>query len=163
MDSYRREHSSRFTSRHDMTQWMFMLDRKVFRSILDHFSLQPTLDAFACQYLAQLPRYMSWHRDQQAVAQDALLSSWDPVTYLFPPVPLLPKVVRKIKDQGIRAILICPQWPTAICWGLLLDMMVEPPMLLLLYKTILETLVNNPVVPYIDPQVRLHVTGRSLG
>ena len=35
-----------FLSRHNMTQWMFMLDRKVFRSILDHFSLQPTLDAF---------------------------------------------------------------------------------------------------------------------
>ena len=103
-----------FRSRHDMTQWMFMLDRKVFRSILDHFSLQPTLDAFACQYSAQLPRYMSWHRDQQAVAQDALLSPWDPVTYLFPPVPLLPKVVRKIRDERIRAILVCPQWPTAL-------------------------------------------------
>ena len=145
-----------------MTQWMFMLDRKVFRSILDHFSLQPTLDAFTCQYSAQLPRYMSWHRDQQAVAQDALLSPWDPVTYLFPPVPLLPKVVRKIRDQRIRAILVCPQWPTALWWGLLLDMMVEPPMLLPHYKTILETQDNTPVVPYLDPLVALHVTGRNL-
>ena len=141
---------------------MFMLDRRVFRSILDHFSLQPTLDAFACRYSAQLPRYMSWHRDQQAVAQDALLSPWDPVTYLFPPVPLLPKVVRKIRDQRIRAILVCPQWPTALWWGLLLDMMVEPPMLLPQYKSILETQDNTPVVPYLDPLVALHVTGRNL-
>ena len=42
-------------------------------------------------------------------------------------------------------------------------MMVEPPMLLPLYKTILETLVNNPVVPYLEPLVALHVTSRSLG
>ena len=26
-----------FFSKHDVTQWIFMLDRKVFRSILDHF------------------------------------------------------------------------------------------------------------------------------
>ena len=46
---------------------------------------------------------------------------------------------------------------------MLLDMMVEPPMLFPLYKTILETLVNNPVVPYLDPLVTLYVTSRSLG
>ena len=144
-----------------MTQWMLRLGKRVFRSILDYFSLQPTLDAFAFRYSAQLPRYMSWHRDQQAVAQDALLSPWDPVTYLFPPVPLLPKVIRKIKDQRIRVILVCPQWPTALWWGLLLDMMVEPPMLLPHFKTILETQDNSPVGPYLDPLVALHLTGRS--
>ena len=71
-----------------MDQWMFRLDRGVFRSILEHFNLHPMLDAFTCHYSAQLPRYMSWHKDQQAVAQDALFAPWDPVTYLFPPVPL---------------------------------------------------------------------------
>ena len=150
-----------FLSRNDITQWMFMLDRTVFRSVLDYFNLQPTLDAFACRYSAQLPRYMSWHRDQQAVAQDALLSPWDPVTYLFPPVPLLPKVIRRIKDQKVRAILICPQWPTALWWGLLLDMMVEPPMVLPHYRTILQNLDNTPVSPFLDPLVLLHVTGRN--
>ena len=104
---------------------------------------------------------MSWHRDQQAVAQDVLLSTWDPVTYLFPPVPLLPKVIRKIKDQRIRVILVCPQWPTALWWGLMMDMMVEPPMLLPHFKTILETQDNSPVGPYLDPLVALHLTGRS--
>ena len=150
-----------FLSRHDMTQWMFMLDKEVFRSILDYFSLHPTLDAFACRYSAQLPRYMSWHKDQQAVAQDALLSPWDPVTYLFPPVPLLPKVIRRIRDQKIRAILICPQWPTALWWGLLLEMMVEPPMVLPHYRTILQTQDGTPISPYLDPLVALHVTGKN--
>ena len=49
---------------------------------------------------------MSWHRDPLAVAQDALQAPWDPVTYLFPPVPLLPKVVRKVKDERLRAIFV---------------------------------------------------------
>ena len=122
---------------------MFRLDWKVFRSILDHFNLQPTLDAFACHYSAQLSRYISWHRDPQTVAQDALFAPWDPVTYLFPPVPLLPKVIRKIKDQRIRVILVCPQWPTALWWGLLLDSMVEPPMVLPHFRKILETQDNS--------------------
>ena len=76
-----------FLTRHNMDHWVFKLDRVMFRTILDNFNLQPTLDAFACHWSAQLPRYMSWHRDPQAVAQDALLSPWDDVTFLFPPVP----------------------------------------------------------------------------
>ena len=150
-----------FLSRNDIGQWMFMLKRDMFKSIMDHFNLYPTLDAFACHWSAQLPRYMSWHRDPQAVAQDALLSPWDPVTFLFPPVPLLPKVVRKIKDQKIRAILVCPKWPTALWWGLLVGMMVEPPMVLPYYRTVLQTQDNSPVEPYLDPLVALHVSGRN--
>ena len=72
-------------------------------------SNSPTLDAFASKERAQLSRYMSWFKDDHALAMDAFLHDWDPVTYLFPPVPLLQKVIRKIKDQKVRAILVCPQ------------------------------------------------------
>ena len=151
-----------FLSRHDMDQWMFRLDKRVFRSILEHINLQPALYAFTCHYSAQLPRYMSWHRDHQALAQDALLHPWDPVSYLFPPVPLLPKVIRRIRDQKIRVTLVCPHWPTALWWGLMQDMMVEPPMMLPHYRTILKTLDSSPVIPYLDPLVALHLSGKSL-
>ena len=62
-----------FLSGHNMDPWIFRLDRKVFWSMLDHLNLQPTLDAFVCHYSAQLSRYMSWHRDPQAVVPDALI------------------------------------------------------------------------------------------
>ena len=42
-------------------------------------------------------------------------------------------------------------------------MLVEPLVLLPLYKTFLNTLVNNPVVLYLEPLVALYVTGKSLG
>ena len=153
--------SADFLSRHDVSQWEFMLHRDMFNNILEHFNINPTLDAFACQWSAQLPRCMSWHRDPQAVAQDAFLSPWDPVTFLFPPVPLLPKVISRIREQKIRGLLICPQWPTALWWGLLSEMLVEPPMLLPYYKTILRTPDNSQVQPYLDPLVALHVSGRN--
>ena len=154
--------SADFLSRHDVSQWTFMLKRDMFSQILDHFHLQPTLDAFACRWSAQLPRYMSWHRDPLAVAQDALLAPWDPVTYLFPPVPLLPKVVRKVKGERLRAILICPQWPTALWWGLLQEMIVEPPLVLPHYRSIVEIFQADQSLPYLEPLVALHISGKNL-
>ena len=44
--------SADFLSRHDISQWTFMLKRDVFSQILDHFHLQPTLDAFSYHWLA---------------------------------------------------------------------------------------------------------------
>ena len=151
-----------FLSRHDMDLWEFMLDRETFSAILNHFRLQPTLDAFASQSMAQLSRYMSWERDPQAVAQDALIHPWDPVSYLFPPVPLLPRVIKRVEDQRIRAILICPQWPLALWWTSMKRMMVEPPLKLPFYKECVRTLDNSPVRPYLNPLVALHISGKSL-
>ena len=95
------------------------------------------------------------------MAQDALIQPWDPVTFLFPPVPLLQKVIRKIKDQKVRAILVCPHWPKSLYWGLVTEMLVEPPMLLPHFKLILETPHLSPVGPYLDPLVALHLLGKN--
>ena len=105
--------------------------------------------------------YMSWYQDNNSVARDALLSPWDQETYLFPPVPLLPKVVRKVKDERLRAILICPQWPTALWWGLLIEMMVEPPMVLPHYRSIVQILQADQSLPYLEPLVALHISGKN--
>ena len=91
-----------------------------------------------------------------------MIQSWDPVSYLFPPVPLLPKVIRRIRDQRIRAILVCPQWPLALWWGLMMEMMMEPPFKLPHYKKSVRTLDNSPVRPYLDPLVAIHISGKSL-
>ena len=151
-----------FLSRDFLDCWNFRLNKEVFSSILWHFNLNPTLDAFACHFSAQLPRFMSWYPDPLAVAQDALLQPWDPVTYLFHPVPLLQKVIQWIKDQRVRAILVCPQWPQSLYWGLAAEMLVEPQKLLLYYKPILETRDQSPVGPYLDPLVALHLLGKNL-
>ena len=106
-----------FLSRDCLDRWNFRLERRVFSSILHHFNIKPTLDALAYHFLTQLLRFMSWYPDPLAVAQDTLLQPWDPVTYLFPPVPLLQRVIQRIKEQKIRAILVCPQWPQSLNWG----------------------------------------------
>ena len=123
--------------------------------ILEMFQVQPTLDAFACTETAQLLRCMSWFKNNQAVAMDALLPDWDPVTYLFPPVPLLLKVLLKVRSQHIRAVLVCPQWPTALWW----PMVVDPPIPLPYYKEALRMMTHGVELRYLEPLVAVHISG----
>ena len=76
--------------------------------------VRPTLDVFASRETARLERYMTWYPDSQAVAQDAMLHPWDEMSYLFPPVPLMVKVLRLVREQKISALLVCPKWPSAL-------------------------------------------------
>ena len=61
-------------------------------------------------------------------------------------------------DQGHLGVSTVAHGPVV---GLLLDLVVEPPMVLPHFRTILETQDGSPVIPYLDPLVALHVSGRS--
>ena len=124
--------------------------------VLETFYVRLTLDAFAST--AQPPWYMIWFRDPQAVALDALLHEWDPVTYLFPPVPL--RFYTKFDHSGselcwfvLTGRQLCggPCWWK--CWW----------SLLFLYLTIRR----HPKcgiwkVPYLEPLVAAHISSLHL-
>ena len=151
-----------FLSRNNIHHWEIVLDKSVFLMILDMFQVMPTLDAFASSETARLPRYMSWFKDDQAVAMDALLQEWDPVTYLFPPVPLLLKVLLKVRSQHIHAVLICPQWPTALWWPMVVEMLVDPPIPLPYYKEALRMVSHGVKLPYLEPLVAVHISSQHI-
>ena len=147
-----------FLTRNSLSQWEIFLIPDIFYYILGVFQVQPTLDAFASRETHQLPRYMSWYPDSMAVAQDALLHQWDSTTFLFPPVPLLLKVLRLVREQGITAVLVCPHWPTALWWSLVVEMMVVPPLPLPHYKVALRTVDGGQIQPYLDPLVAVLIS-----
>ena len=93
------------------------------------------------------------------MARDAMIAEWDPITYLFPPVPLIPKVIQKVKEQQDRAILICPRWPSALWWPLLVEMMVQPPLVLPHYSKAVHMVDSSQRMPYMDPLVAIHILG----
>ena len=144
-----------------MSQWEFYLDRDLFVYILKMLQVQPTLDVFASRDTAQLSRYMSWYPDNQAVAQDALLHHWDEISYLFPPIPLLPKVLRLVREQGIRAVLICPWWPSALWWPVVTEMMLGPPLPLPHYRAVLKAVDGGQIQPYLEPLVAVQISGKT--
>ena len=145
-----------FLSRQNILLWEFRLSREIFTLVLDHFHLNPTLDVFASEKTHQLTKYMSWFPDPQAAAQNALLHKWDKVSYLFPPVPLIPKSLQKVMKEKIEVIMVVPHWPTALWWSLIQEMLVVPLLPLPNYKTILlrET---NMDLPYLNPLVAVHL------
>ena len=145
-----------FLSRNNLHQWECVLSRETFLFILDHFSTYPSLDVFASRETHQLKRYMSWYQDPQAVAQNALIHPWDPVSYLFPPVPMIMKCLHKIKDEKVEVIMVIPHWPTSLWWPLILELMVEPLLPLSHYKMILS-MTNHLDLPYLNPLVAVHL------
>ena len=149
-----------FLSRHNINSWEIKLDPDLFQLLLDHFHLNPTLDAFASAKTKQLPRYMTWMEDPLAVGSNALLCKWDKVTYLFPPIPLLAKVLTKVKSEKIEAILVCPHWPSSLWWPLAQEMMMKPPLQLPHYKLSTIQMENAPM-PYLEPLVGLHISAAN--
>lgn len=72
----------------------------------------PQIDLFASTASAQLPRFVAWGESQDAEAFDALTLHWKfQLAYLFPPLPLIPRVVVKLRKSIGSFILVTPFWP----------------------------------------------------
>ena len=117
-------------SRSSILTWDFSLDPGVFRSLSRRWFL-PSIDLFASKECHQIQQYVSWKPDGGAVTTDAFsMRHWPNKCYLFPPNPLLLKVVARLETESVEAILIAPVWPNALWYPRLLEMTVEGPLLL---------------------------------
>ena len=105
----------------------------------------PQVDAFATLLNAKLPLYFSPIPDQKAAGIDAFLQPWEGLfLYLFPPTKTLRRVLQKFRlSRGARAILIAPCWPQQSWFPDLLDLLVEEPRLLPLWKGLLRASVDR--------------------
>ena len=72
----------------------------------------PTVDLFANSLTNQLPNYFSPCPDQDAMATDALVSSWPKeVLYAFPPTTIMDRVLLKIQQERPKhLLLLAPYW-----------------------------------------------------
>ena len=80
-----------------------------------------TIDAFATQTNAKLPRYISWQPDPEAEAQDFFAQhlSKKECYYIFPPIALLLQALAKICDEQVKAVIVAPCFPDQV-WAPLL-------------------------------------------
>ncbi len=109
------------------------------------------IDLFATGDNHKLPLYFSLLPDAQAAGIDALAQNWRGfLLYGFPPIPLLLKVLNKIRVEEASVILVAPKWPRRPWYSHLLHMSCECPRLLpqklsLLSQTLAEkgTLYNS--------------------
>jgi hypothetical protein len=81
----------------------------------------------------------SWEKDEQALAWDTLLISLKGMTaYAFPPRPLLTEVLKKIHRDQCKVILIAPAWPWRPWFSMILDLLIDLPVLLTPGQTLLK-------------------------
>ena len=98
----------------------------------------PLVDLFATSENFKLPVYVSPYPDPQAWATDALSISWAGLwAYAYPPTPLIPKVLLKVRQEPVELILIAPWWPKRAWTVDALALSLEPPKALPLWNTLL--------------------------
>ncbi|XP_032668678.1 uncharacterized protein LOC116842918 [Odontomachus brunneus] len=89
------------------------------------------IDLFASLINKKCDLYVSWFPDPGSIAIDAFTLSWrDIYFYAFPPFILLPRVLRKIVDDGAVGILVVPWWPSQAWFPLFRRLLLSEPIIL---------------------------------
>jgi hypothetical protein len=124
--------------RHQVINTEWSLSPKV-TSLLWQLWGQPHVDLFATKSNAKLPTYVSPLPDVQAWRQDALSFPWTGLWgYAFPPFALIPEVLQKVRDHPCEIILVAPDWPARSWYPALLDLLVDKPFQLPLFRSLLR-------------------------
>ena len=90
------------------TEWE--LANYAFEETCEKFG-KPSIDLFASRTNHKCQKYCSWERDPDAFAINALTIPWkNEFWYAFPPFSLLPRILKKIKDENSTGILIISLW-----------------------------------------------------
>ncbi|KAA6401859.1 MAG: hypothetical protein EZS28_002620 [Streblomastix strix] len=78
-------------------------------------NVNPTIDLFLQHFKNLLLKFMSTIRRHREIAIDALNQTQDKeLPWIHPTIPLLPAVLKKIKEEQIEAMVIAPLWPGQI-------------------------------------------------
>lgn len=92
------------------TEWE--LNNREYRIIENKFG-KFDIDLFATNINAKCPKFLSWHRDPDALAVDAFTVCWSQYYfYAFPPFSVISRVLRKIVIDKAEGIVVVPDWPT---------------------------------------------------
>jgi hypothetical protein len=112
----------------DRSDWS--LNRRFFR-YLDFLWGPHSVDWFATRNNAQVPRFASWAADDQATYTDALQHLKQRENgYANPPFAIIGQVLQRIARTSRELTLIVPAWPAQHWWPLLLNLLVDTPLLL---------------------------------
>ena len=110
------------------TEWS--LNLYVFRSLSRQWPVQ--IDLFATSENRCCSIFFSPFQDPLAVGTDAFLQSWDGLQgYTFPPWSIIPGVLAKLREsRGTELTLVAPYWPQRPWFPDLLQLLLEPPVVL---------------------------------
>ncbi|KAA6371781.1 MAG: hypothetical protein EZS28_032693 [Streblomastix strix] len=89
----------------------YKLMENIFKQICLQMNLNPIIDLFSQHFNNLLPRFMSTIRGHGETAIDALNQTQKKeLPCIHPPIPLLPAVLKKIREEQIGAMIKAPLW-----------------------------------------------------
>ena len=116
-----------------------MLNQKIFTKIIFNFQFQPEVDLSASRLNAQLPVFVSYHPDPEAIHINDFSISWQGRPfYAFPPFAVIGMVLHKIVLDVATGIIVVPNRPTQPWYSLLMKLLIDIPILLHSSKTFLQ-------------------------
>ena len=110
------------------SEWSLNMD--VFLSLRRLWPVQ--IDLFATSDNRRCSIYFSPLHDPMSAGTDVFLQSWDGLqAYAFPPVPLIPRVLAKLRaSSGTELTLVAPHWAQRPWFVDLLQLSLAPPVVL---------------------------------
>ena len=119
------------------TEWSLHL--QVARSLLRVWG-SPLNELLATSLNVKLPLYCLLVPDPQAVFEDAFRHPWDDLdVYAFPPFPLIGRVVSRVRESSRLAMtLVTPLWPEKEWFTDLLLLLIQPPLALPWWDSLLR-------------------------
>ena len=109
----------------------YFLIQEYFDILQEKLSFSLKIDCFASRLNFKTEKFISRFCDPMSSWVDAFSTIWTDNVYLFPPYPLINRVISKfISDKTGHGLLICPYWPSQSWFPSLLEMLIAPPILL---------------------------------
>ena len=143
----------------DRSDWM--LCPEIFRSIQAQLgSLE--IDLFASRLTKQLPTYVSWRPDPEALETDAFSMNWNGLkAYANPPWNMISRVLGQVRQQEATIVLVAPVWKTQAWYSLLLTLLIQEPLLIPQTEGLIQP--THPInCPSIQPQLAAwRISGQS--
>jgi hypothetical protein len=100
------------------------LDTQVFCQVSTLWGT-PQIDLFTSRQLVPTARFMSWRAADSPEAINALSMRWIfDLAFLFPPIPLLKRVVRKMEVSRRIYLLVTPYWEARMWFASLQSLLV---------------------------------------
>ena len=120
-----------FLSRQEVDQREWSLHGRVVNQVFFRWG-RPLIDLFASVHNYKIKTFCSLLPTPLALSSNAFTVDWGrfALVYAYPPLAILLKVLHKIRRDQARAILIAPRWPRRGWYSILLNMIVEEPLLL---------------------------------
>ena len=117
-------------------------------------------DLFASRLSTQLPNFVSWKPDPLAMAVDAFTVDWSSIPgklYVNPPWNLVGRVLSQVLNQRVQElVLVAPVWKAQSWYPMLLQLLVNKPLLIPQSPRSIQSVCQNRV-PDIIPQLAMWV------